>query len=253
MCKDMLTTCPDDDNAWSRALAASVVAAADSVPRDPAHAVTPDGSPHCKNADALVRPGPRTPCNSRADHTSARKNLHSHMLGAGPRAPPPRQLTLRRWPARAAAVDSACPDGGGAPGPLASAASGARPDTAASAAPPADTARCNSGSVDAAAQTMLRSPSANTAAVACNRALVAVHNGLDTEVGPRDVCYPWVKPRSGVSAPLRALLLINHLRIIAHRNAGQKCTHPAPPPHRAPSIAARAAADRQSGPHPRCY
>jgi hypothetical protein len=186
MCKDMFTTCPDDDSVLSHAHAASAAAAADTAPLDPARAVTPSGSPHCKNAGVPVRPSPRTRHNSLADGTSAPKNLGHTMLGAGPRAPPARQLTPPRL-VRAAAVDNAALVRGGAPVLAVSLASSDWPDNAATAAPTADTSHCNSGSAVATAHTTLHTLSRDTAAVACVQALGMAQKRLDTEVGPREI------------------------------------------------------------------
>jgi hypothetical protein len=197
MCKDMFTTCPDDDSVLSRAHAASAAAAADTAPLDPARAVTPSGSPHCKNAGVPVRPSPRTRHNSLADGTSAPKNLGHNMLGAGPRAPPTRQLTPPRL-VRAAAVDNAALVRGGAPVLAVSLATADWPDNAATAAPPACTPHCNNGSADATAQTTLRTLAKDNAAVGPGKDLVLGQKRLDTEVGPREIATPWVMPRSGV-------------------------------------------------------
>jgi hypothetical protein len=196
MCKDMFTTCPDDDRVLSRARAASAAAAADTAPLDPARAVTPSGSSHCKNAGVPVRPSPRTRHNSLADRTSAPKNLGHNMLGAGPRAPPARQLTPPRL-VRAAAVDNAALVRGGAPVLAVSRATADWPDNAATAAPPAGTPHCNNGSADATAQTTLRTLAKDNAAVGPGKDLVLAQKRLNTEVGPREIATPWVKPRSG--------------------------------------------------------
>jgi hypothetical protein len=198
MRKDMFTTCPDGDNLLSDAHAANGAAAVDSVPLDPALVVTPSGSPHCKNAGVPVRPSPRTRHNSLADGTSAPKNLGHNMLGAGPRAPPARQLTPPRL-VRAAAVDNAALVRGGAPVLAMSLATADWPDNAATAAPPAATPHCNNGSAAWAAHTTLRTLSKDNAAVGPGKDLVLAQKRLDIEVGPREIATPWVKPRSGVA------------------------------------------------------
>jgi hypothetical protein len=84
------------DNALSGVHAASADAAADIVLPDPARDATPNGRPHCKNADRNAQFAPRTRRNNPADRTSAPQIFRTHTLGAYPRAPPPRQLTWAR-------------------------------------------------------------------------------------------------------------------------------------------------------------
>src|SRR4029453_5688048 len=147
----MLTTCLVGDVAWSCTRGVATVAAADSAPRGPAHAATPSGRPRCKNADRRIRSAPRTPHNTPAERTSARKNLRRRTLGADPRAPPrSRSPTTLPAPVPADVADNAgavradahdrsrWPDRHGSPGP------------AASAAPPPHTRRCNTGFADEA-------------------------------------------------------------------------------------------------------
>ena len=54
--KDVLKTCPADDNAMSFVPVANAAAVADSGPRDPARAVTPTDTTTSKNAAAPTRP-----------------------------------------------------------------------------------------------------------------------------------------------------------------------------------------------------
>src|SRR5712691_10140051 len=89
----MLMTCRAADDPLSFVHAASAADAADTALPDRARIVTPDGTPRCKNAGTPAPAARRTPCSNPAAHTSVRKNLRRPWLGAGPRAPPTRQLT----------------------------------------------------------------------------------------------------------------------------------------------------------------
>lgn len=127
--------------------AASVVAVVDSVPPDRALAVTRGGRRRCKNAGTILRATPRTPRNSQAERRDARPNLRVPPLGAGPRTPLTRPLA---WPVAAAvAADNAAAGRADAPGRVGWPDNAGSLASAASAAPPGDRRRCNSGSGDA--------------------------------------------------------------------------------------------------------
>ena len=206
----MLMTCRAGDDPLSLVHAASAADAAGTAPPDPARIVTPDGTPHCKNAGTPAPAAPRTPRSNRADRTSVRKNLRRPKLGAGPRAPPTRQLTPPLMPlplsVLCAAADNADLVPAVAPDPALLPASAGSPGTVATAAPPADTPRCNSGSAAATADTSARSPSTDNAAPAHDNRLELEPTNMDTEVGPRERELPGVKPRRGVccSSPGRS-------------------------------------------------
>jgi hypothetical protein len=223
--KTCVTKCPDDDDALSFVHAASAAAVADTAPLDPALAVTPSGSPHCKNAGVPVRSSPRTPHNSLADGTSAPKNLDHNMLGAGPRALPARQLTPPRL-VRAAAVDNAAVGRGGAPVLAVSLATADWPGNAATAAPPACMPHCNNGSADAAAQTTLRILSKDNAAVGPGKDLVLAQKRLDTEVGPREIALPGSSLEVELASPLRGAFMPRSGYIPQHNR----------PPNRGPEV-----------------
>ncbi len=197
----MLTTCPDADDAWSRAHAAGAADVAGNAPLDRARAVTPSGTPRCKNAGTTAPPPRERGHSSPADRTSVRKILGRAKLGAGPRASPARQLTLPLAHAHAhvAAADNAALAHADAPDPAAWPASADLPDNAATAALPGDTSCCKSGSADGTADTNLHSPSAGNAAAGLDNRLVSDQTMEDTEVGPRERELPEVKPRRGAS------------------------------------------------------
>jgi hypothetical protein len=95
MDKDILRTCSVVGDAAPRAADANADAVRDSVLRDPAHGVTPNGTPGCKNAGSKVRAAPGTTRNNPAAHTADTQNLSIPALPVDPRATPIRQLTLQ--------------------------------------------------------------------------------------------------------------------------------------------------------------
>jgi hypothetical protein len=201
----MLTTCPERDGACSCVHVASVAAAAGNAPPDPARAVTPSGTPRCKNAGRRAHPSPRTTHNNPAERTFAGKVFRRPTLGADPRALPSRQ----RPPPPPAAAPAVVADNSDA----ARAAAHARspwPDTpgspsrTASAAPPPHSPLCNSDSADAAAQTTAHSPSANSDVLDMPAApLVPAQRRDEMTLDPRELLSLTVKSRSQVGAWLR--------------------------------------------------
>lgn len=151
--------CPATDDATRLAPVANADDVADNALRDPARDVTPSGTPHCKNAGSIARARPRTWRNNPAGRTSVPQNLRSHVLGADPRASPPRQRSTAPVPADV--VDNAdsadddapdrphWPDNAGSPSPVANAA------------PPQRIRRCNSDSAGETVETNAHNPSAN--------------------------------------------------------------------------------------------
>lgn len=200
--KTCFTKCPAVDRALSLVHVASAAAAPDSAPRDPAPDATPSGKPRYRNAGGQVRPTPRTPRNSPADHTSARKNLAASALGADPRTSPPRQLTPP--PAAAAvagkhgSVPAAAHGRGRWPGNAGS------PGPGASAAPRPGSRRCNTGSADAAAQTTAHNPSAdNDALDVVGTPLVPTDRHDEMNLDPRELLSLTVKSRGQALTWLR--------------------------------------------------
>src|SRR6478736_3798206 len=112
-CKDMLTMCRAVALAVSRAHDAGADDAPDNAPHDPARDAKPSGKLRCKNAGTNVHAGLGNVRNNPAVHTVALNHLPSRMLGAGPRATTPPQLTP--FAARAAAADTAAPAHAAAP------------------------------------------------------------------------------------------------------------------------------------------
>jgi hypothetical protein len=207
----MLMTCRAGDDSLSFVHAASAADAAGTALPDPTRVVTPDGTPRCKNVGTLGPAARRTPRSNRADRTSVRKNLRRPRLGAGPRAPPTRQLTLTPLPPPLPALCAAADNGdlvpADAPDPALLPASAGSPGTVATAAPPVDTPRCNSGSAAATADTIARSPSADNAAAAPDNRLVTDQTKVDTEVGPRERLLPGSSLEEEFTAPLRGVLI----------------------------------------------
>lgn len=196
--KTCLTRCRAGDNALSPVDVASAAAARDSGPRGPTRDATPDGTPHCRNAGRHLRPAPRTPHSSLADHTAACNNLRSPALGADPRTRPPRQLTS---PHAHAAV-------GGKHGSVPVAAHGrgrwpgnaGSPGPGASAVPPPHKHHCNTGSADAAAQTIVHNPSAgNDAPDVVDAPLVPAARRDEMSPDPREPLSLMVKSRGQAS------------------------------------------------------
>lgn len=203
--------CQAADSHLSLVQAASAADAADTALPDPARVVTPDGTPRCKNAGSPAPAARRIPRSNRADRTSVHKNLRRAKLGAGPRAPPTRQLTpplvQQPLPVLCAVADNAGLVPADAPDPALLPASAGSPGTVATAAPPADTPRCNSGSADATADTSARSPSADNAALAHDNRLELDTTNVDTEVGPRERELPGSSLEEEFGAPLRGVLI----------------------------------------------
>jgi hypothetical protein len=152
----MLTMCPAAALASSRARAASADAAPGNVPRDPARDAKPSGKLRCKNAGTNVHAGLGIVRSIPVVRIAASKNLHSLMLGAGPRPANPRQLTP--FAARAAAADTAAPGRAVAHVQNRWLDNADSPADAASAEPLADNLRCNNVLADAAARTAVRIP-----------------------------------------------------------------------------------------------
>jgi hypothetical protein len=135
---------------------ANDAAAGDSVPPDPAHAVTLGGKRRYKTAGTSRRAAPRTPRNNQAAHRGARRNLRLPPLGAGPRAPPSPRLA---WPvAPGAAADNAAAGRDAAPGRVHWPDNAGSPASAATAGLPGDRPRCNSGPGDAPARSVAHTP-----------------------------------------------------------------------------------------------
>ena len=93
ICKDIPTTCPAVAAASSGVADASAADAPDSALPDPARAVTPSGTPHCKNAGSPVHSARQTTRSNQVERTAAAHNLRSAELHAGLRAATIRQLT----------------------------------------------------------------------------------------------------------------------------------------------------------------
>ena len=152
----MFKTCPAAALASSRARHADADAGRGSAIPGPARDAKPIGTPRCKNADTNVHAGHGNVRSNQAVRTAALKNFRSLMLGAGPRATAPRQLT--RFAVRVVAVDTADFDPADAPDPGRSPDNAGSPADAASAEPLPDNLRCNSVLADAAARTAVRIP-----------------------------------------------------------------------------------------------
>lgn|SRR6187549_2759029 len=152
----MLTRCPAAALASSRVHSAGADDAPGNVLLGPARDAKPSGTPRCKNAGTNVHVGHGIVRSNPVVHTAALNNLRSQMLGAGPRATTPRQLT--RFVARAAAADTAAPGRAVARVLNRCLDSADLPADAASVEPLADNLRCNNVLADAAAGTAVRIP-----------------------------------------------------------------------------------------------
>jgi hypothetical protein len=256
-------TCRAADDPLSLVHAANAAAAADTALPDPARVVTPDGTPRCKNAGTPVPAAPQTPRSNRADRTSVRNNLRRPKLGAGPRAPPTRQLMQQLTPplVLCTVADIADLVPADAPAPVLSPASAGSPGTVATAAPPAGTPRCNSGSAAATANTIARSPSADNAASAHDNRLELDPTNMDTEVGPQERELLGSSLEEEFCAPLRGVLIgasgcVPQLNPNSERWPEQAPTPraqsrplagPGPSRHRLQRTAARATSRRRNG------
>jgi hypothetical protein len=204
--KTSVRTCPVADRAGTAVAVANADDVAGTAPRDRAHAVTPGGTPRCKNADRRVPRARRRSRNSLADHTAARKNLRRNPLGAGPPAPPPRRTPQRS--VRAAVADNAAAARGVAPGRADWPDSVGWHATAATAARLADRHYCNNVLADGQARTAVRTLSKGTADTDRDSRLAPRRHGVDNDAGPREPFTPagQVSERSCRFAPRRSLL-----------------------------------------------
>lgn len=190
----------------SDAGAANVVAAVDNALPDPTPAVTPSGKPHYKNAGSTAHAAPRTSHNNPAAHTAGPRLFCRSLLGAGPRAPPLRQLTPPRH-VRAVAADNAAPAPAGGYAPRHWPDNAGSPAHAATDVLPADSRRCNTAPADASAGKAAHNPSANNDDyVATARPLVRRTRADAMESDPRETSLPTVKSRSQAQTWLRGVL-----------------------------------------------
>jgi hypothetical protein len=144
---------------------------------------------------------------------AARQNPQVAVLGAGPRTAAPRQLEPfpKRWPpARPLAADGVRDNAGSAHAAVLCPAcwpdSADRHANAATTEPLAGNLHCSSAPGDGKAETCVRSLSRDSGAVETDaKALDRRRIALDTEVSPREVVLPKVKPRRRVATHLRGV------------------------------------------------
>jgi hypothetical protein len=198
-------------------VAADAHADADAVAasglRDRAPVVTPDGKSTNKNADSANATAPEKVHNNPVGSKAATQNSQVAVLRAGPRGAAPRQLEpfpKRRppaWPlaaegvrdnadfAHAAVLYPACWPG-----------SADWHANAASAGPRGGNPHCSSAPADDKAGTCVHSPSKDSGVLETDAMALDRHStALDTEVGPREVVLPKVKPRRKVATLLRGV------------------------------------------------
>ena len=206
----MLTMCRAVALAVSRAHDAGADDAPDNAPHDPARDAKPSGKLRCKNAGTNVHAGLGNVRNNPAVHTVALNHLPSRMLGAGPRATTPPQLTP--FAARADAADTAAPAHAAAPDLGRSRDTAGLTADGASVEPIAGNLRCNNVFADAAARTAVRIPSADNAGADDGSRLAARRCDRQNDSGPREPITPAVQvsKRSANFASRRFLHLAPH-------------------------------------------
>ena len=186
--------------AWRWSYAASAAASdagGASGLRVPAHAVKLDGKRSSRNAAAAHAARPRTAHSTPAAGTAWPKNLPKNPHRAGPRAARALPRWARPWPSLAA---PAAARGNAGSGPAAAAGRAAWPDNAvppasvATGGPLPDTLGCNSAAADGTAGRTAHIPSASRCAHSNGEVDPTCRMG-DTQMGPREVLLPKVKPR----------------------------------------------------------
>lgn len=187
--------------------AGAAVADADAVaasgPRDRARVVTPGGKSTNRNADPANGVGPGKVHNNPAGCKDARQNPQDFVLGAGPRAAGRRQLEplRQRYPPRRPLVADGVRDNAdfahaAALCPAPSPDTGDWHTSVASAELLAGNPHCSSDLADGKAGTSVHSLSKDSAEVDTDaKALDCRSTERHTEVGPREVALPKVKPR----------------------------------------------------------
>jgi hypothetical protein len=165
--------------------------------RDPALAVKLDGKRHSRNAAAARVARTRTPHSSPAAGTAWPKNLPKNLHSAGPRAPRALPRLAQLW--QSPAAPAAAPDNVGsvraaAVVPGASRDNAVPPANAATGRPLPGMVGCNSAGADGTAGTTAHIPSAGRCANSNGEVDPTCRTG-DTQMGPREVLLPQVKPR----------------------------------------------------------
>jgi hypothetical protein len=197
------------------AAVADTDAGAASEPRGRARVVTPDGKSTNRNADPANGDGLGKVRNNPAGGKAATQNSQDFVLGAGPRAAgrfqlePLRQHYPPTWPLAAAGVhDNADSAPAAVPCPACWPDSPDRHASAASVGPLPGKLHCNNDLADGEAGTTVHSLSEDSAGVeTAAKGLDRPSTEMDTEVGPREVALPKVKPRRKALTLLRGVLI----------------------------------------------
>jgi len=209
----------------ARSRHADAVASASATPGQ-GHDVKLDGTGTNRTAAAVRRAGSVGAHNSQAVGRAGQENLPFWELGAGPRAAchypaaPPRLPPLPELRCHAAfapsgllgVVDSIPGNDAtaraGIASPLRWTGTSGRCASVAT-VPPADgTPHRSTGAGSGSAETAVRNPSTDSAAVETeNRHLESAPIMGDTEIGPRECPTPRVKPRRGAGTSLRGVLI----------------------------------------------
>ncbi len=183
-------------------MAAIVDAGAASAPRGRARVLTPDGKSTNRNAERANEAGQGTACSNPADGKAARQHSPDFVAGAGPRPTGRLQLQPGRQRSPPARLAVAGARGSAGFAHAAALCLGCWPDSAdwhtnvASAGPLPGKLHCNSVVVDRKAETTVHSLSRDSAGCAtAAETLDGPSKNMDTEVGPREVALPKLKPR----------------------------------------------------------
>ena len=185
-----------------------------SGPRGPARGVTPGGTSANRNTVPANAAGRGTPRSSPAGGTAVPENPQVLLLGAGPRAAAalPRQPLPAQLQAPRRRVAARVPGNGdfvrdAAPCPARWTGTAGPPANAASAGQLAGRRRYNTALGDEKVGTIVHNPSTDRLGVESDaEGLARPGSRSHTEVGPREVLLPLVKPRSGAanSSPRRS-------------------------------------------------
>jgi hypothetical protein len=165
--------------------------------RDPVLAVKLDGKRNSRNAAAARVARARTAHSSRAAGTAWPQNLPQNLHSAGPRALRALSRLARPWPSPAApavARDNVGSVHAAAVAPGASRDNAVPPANAATGRPLPGTVGCNSAAADGTAGTAAHIPSRGRCANS-NGEVDPTCRTRDTQMGPREVLLPQVKPR----------------------------------------------------------
>jgi hypothetical protein len=207
------TSCRDGYATNAPAASADADAVVANAPHGRVRVVTLVGTRTNRNADPANATAPEKVCNNPVGSKAAKQNSLAAVLRAGPRAAQPRQLEpfSKRWPparplAAAGVRDNADFAHAAAPCPACWPDSADWHANAASAGLRGGNPHCSSAPGDGKAGTYVHSLSKDSGVLETDAmALDRRSTALDTEVGPREVVLPKVKPRRKVATLLRGV------------------------------------------------